>query len=50
VDIQADPIGFAYTLLIYFLISFPTDIYLLNKAHEKGEENQAEAFLEEEAD
>lgn len=33
-DIKADPITFFYALGIYALVSVPSDLYLLNKAHE----------------
>lgn len=35
-DIQADPMAFLYAFFIYCIISIPSDIYLLNKAHENG--------------
>ena len=34
--IKADPQTFIYALLIYACVSVPSDIYLLNKAHENG--------------
>ena len=33
-DIQADPTKFIYAFIIYACISIPSDLYLLNKAHE----------------
>jgi len=33
-DVKADPAVFLYALGIYALVSIPTDLYLLNKAHE----------------
>jgi len=35
-DIQANPLAFLYALLIYALVSIPSDLYMLNKAHENG--------------
>jgi len=32
--IKADPTQFAFALLIYACVSIPTDLYMLNKAHE----------------
>lgn len=34
--IQADPKSFLFAFLIYVLLSVPSDLYLLNKAHERG--------------
>ena len=36
-DIQANPTAFLYAFLLYLLITIPSDLYLLNKAHESGE-------------
>ena len=41
VDIQANPTAFVYALLIYGLVSIPTDLYMLNKAHENGVKEKA---------
>jgi len=35
-DIQANPTKFLFALIIYACISIPSDLYLLNKAHEGG--------------
>lgn len=32
--IAADPLKFIYATIIYMLVSFASDLYLLNKAHE----------------
>ena len=32
--IQANPEQFAFALLIYACVSIPSDLYMLNKAHE----------------
>jgi len=37
IDIKANIEAFLFALLLYALISIPTDIYLLNKAHESAE-------------
>jgi hypothetical protein len=34
VDIQGNLYPFIYALMLYAFISIPTDLYLLNKAHE----------------
>lgn len=41
-DIKAQPDKFLYALLIYILVTVPTDLYLLNKAEEKGAEAETE--------
>jgi len=33
-DIKADPVKFIFAFIIYACISIPSDLYLLNKAHE----------------
>jgi len=35
-DIQANPLMFLYALLVYALVSIPSDLYMMNKAHESG--------------
>lgn len=35
--VKADPLQFLFSFAIYTLISVPSDLYLLNKAHEKKE-------------
>lgn len=37
-DIQTDPIRFIYAFIIYILLTVPSDLYLLNKAHEGAKE------------
>lgn len=34
--VETNPAQFFYALLIYALVSVPTDLYLLNRAHESG--------------
>lgn len=34
VDIEANPMAFLYAFIIYICVSVPSDLYLLNKAHE----------------
>ena len=34
--IEAEPEVFFYALGIYVLVTVPTDMYILNKAHEQG--------------
>jgi len=42
--ITANPMQFVYSLLIFACVSIPSDLYLLNKAHNnvKAEESQKE--------
>ena len=35
-DIQANPEAFIYAFIVYALVSVPSDLYLLNRAHEDG--------------
>jgi len=39
-EVKAAPGVFLYALVIYALISVPTDLYLLNKAHEDAKETE----------
>mgnify|MGYP001171160579 CR=1 FL=1 len=45
-DIRADPITFVYALGIYALVSVPSDLYLLNKAHEYAEKQTENEIAE----
>ena len=40
-DIRADPVAFLFALGIYALVSVPSDLYLLNKAHEDAKKEKA---------
>lgn len=35
-SIKANPEEFIFAMLVYALVSVPSDLYLLNKAHENG--------------
>lgn len=35
-DIQANPEAFFYAFFMYCIISIPSDIYLLNRAHDEA--------------
>jgi len=45
-EVKATPSVFLYALMIYALISVPTDLYLLNKAHEDAERQTDKATEE----
>lgn len=44
IDIRADLTAFLYALLIYALLSVPSDLYLMNKAHEQGQNEPQETL------
>jgi len=41
-DIQANPEKFIFAFVIYVCISVPSDLFLINKAHENAKNGQKE--------